>query len=182
MLERNRSFKITETVDRLGQMIDFVRGPNPAAGGRFLHTGFKIKGKQDIFTCQQNIEKLKKMKESLGEEMTHIEEHDNTLFKKDGLHLRPGQASKREFNSKMKTRILSLLSCADSALKKLEAALKRLQTFFSCEDSGTSRHNRMKKQHKRKAMKRKAQRKMMHEQELMQVLYRVFLHFSIDTF
>ena len=71
MLERNRSFKITETVDRLGQMIDFVRGPNHAAGGRFLRTAFKIKGKTRSLRLSAKHRKTKqKIKESLGEEIT----------------------------------------------------------------------------------------------------------------
>lgn len=70
-----------------------------------------------ILSPVSKIDKLEKNKGQLAEEMAHIEEHNNTLFKKDGKHLRPGQASKSAFNAKMKAMIKGLLSCAEGAVK-----------------------------------------------------------------
>ncbi|CAL8282387.1 unnamed protein product [Merluccius merluccius] len=171
IMERNRAFEIKEKIEKHESKLSFIRGDNPAAGGRFLKAQFSIKSKHDLVTCETNLEKLNIILAALNKEKQMVQEDDNSLFRSDGLRLKTGQVSKHDYNSKALGKISSLISCAESDRGRLEAALQRLKTFFSSEENHLSRAKRMKKEAKRKNEKRKALRRERQEAILIEAVF-----------
>lgn len=170
-IERNRAFEILEKLDKHESRLSFIRGNNPAAGGRFLKTDFNIKSRHDLVTCENNLDKMDRVISEIKDDRQHIQFHDNSLFRQDGIRLKAGQESKHAYNIQAKARMTSLISCAESDRARLEAALQRLKTFFSSEDRDPSRVKRMKKQAKKKAEKKKALRREKQEKILIEAIF-----------
>lgn len=169
--ERNRAFAIREKIDKYDSKLLFIRGDNPAAGGRFLKADFNIKSRHDLVTCETNLDKTDRVIAEIKKEIENIQDHDNSLFRKDGIRLRAGQESKHAYNMQAKARMMSLISCAESDHVRLEAALQKLKTFFSSEYKDAARAKRMKRQAKRRALKKKALRREKQEKVLIEAIF-----------
>ena len=139
-------------------MLSFVQGDNPASARRFLQEGFHIKSDHDKVTCQQNMEKLENIKQILLKERSSIADHDSTLFKADGRHLRPGRSTMHDFNRGQLDHIDQMVNSVQATHHRLNMALQRLKHFFPEEDPKKGRALRVNKECHQKKKKRKAKR------------------------
>lgn len=171
--ERNRAFELDNNLNQLERKLEFIRGENPAAAGRFLEEKFKIKSRHDIVTCESNIEKIQSILTELNKNMEVIQGHDNLLYRADGMRVKKGQELKHAFNMKAKTRVTNMMSAAENDRSRLEAALRKLKIIFGMqkEEEQVSRKNILRKQAKRKLAKKKALRREKQEKMVMEAIF-----------
>ena len=168
--ERNREFQSKEVTDKCQMMLSFVHGDNPASAGRFLQEGFHIKSDHDKVTCQQNMGKLENIKQILLKERGSIADHDSTLFKSDGRHLRSGRSTMHDFNRGQLEKIDKMVNSVQATHHRLDLALQRLKHFFPEEQPKKGRAARMQKEIKKKIQKRKAKRLEKNTEEILKAI------------
>ena len=168
--ERNREFQSREVTEKCQKTLLFVESDNPASGGRFLQEGFNIKSSHDRYTCQQNMEKLEKIQQILLKEKSVIDEHDDTLFKVDGRHLRPGRATMHEFNKGQLEMIDEMVNAAQATHHRLDLALHRLKRIFPEEEPKKGRVKRVQKESQQKKKRRKEKRLNTNGEEILKTI------------
>eukprot|EP00058_Branchiostoma_floridae_P000321 XP_002585809.1 hypothetical protein BRAFLDRAFT_111064 [Branchiostoma floridae] len=142
LVERDREFSVKEEASKISRLIDFIRGDNSAAAGRFLSTSFRIKGEKDSTTIQNNTDKLKALQERLLQIEKELQTHDATLFKSGGRHVKQGRTTMHAFNTEQLDCISNLKATVKATLEKLEDALKRVKRIYKVER--TTRQSRKK--------------------------------------
>ncbi|XP_035659803.1 uncharacterized protein LOC118404669 [Branchiostoma floridae] len=166
--ERNRQFDLKTKAEKLSSQVEFVRGNNPAAAGRFLAENFVAKGKQDRSTIERNIKKLKDKQEEAAKLQDELEKHDNSLFKPGGRFLLRGRGQSHASNALQLENIRTLQRSISSALEKLEGALQKVLRLYPYQE--TAKQSRKDKVQRRKKVKRRENRKEQGAKEILDAI------------
>lgn len=98
MTERSRQYETNIKVGTLQQKLDFKKGDNPAACGKYFTTSY-IPSASDFAVLSKHLDQLTSLKTEVKKLKNEVVAMDQGLFDKSGRCLSPGKSIHRDLNS-----------------------------------------------------------------------------------
>lgn len=139
------------------QKLDFKKGDNPAACGKYFTTSYIAKA-SDVAVLSKHLDQLSSLKSEVNMLKDEVVTMDQGLSGKSGMQLSPGKSIHHDFNStinkpnELGQNVSAFMAQVDEKLNELQSAFKG-----SVYKPSTSKA-RKRKQSKRKGVKRKLAR------------------------
>ena len=158
MAERSRQYETNVKVGTLQQKLNFQKGANPAACGKYFTTSY-IPRASDAAVLSKNLDQLTSLKTEVNKLKNEVVAMDQGLFDKSGRRLSPGKSIHHDFNSATVNKLNELGQNASAFMAQVDEKLKELQsTFKGLVFKPSTSKDRKRKQNKRKGIKRKLAR------------------------
>lgn len=140
------------------QKLDFKKGENPAACGKYFTTSYIVKA-SDVAVLSKHLDQLSSLKSEENKLKDEVVAMDQGLSDKSGRRLSPGKPIHHDFKSatinklnELGQNVSALMAQVDEKLNGLQSTLKGLVYKPSTSKA------RKRKQNKRKGVKRKLAR------------------------
>ena len=153
MTERSRQYETNIKVGTLQQKLDFKKGDNPAACGKYFTTSY-IPRASDVAVLSKHLDQLTSLKTEVNKLKKEVVAMDQGLFDKSGRCLSPGKSIHHDFNSATVNKLNELGQNASAFMALVDEKLKELQsTFKGLVFKPSTSKARKRRQNKRKGIK-----------------------------
>jgi len=158
MIERSRQYETNQKVMTIKQKLEFKRGDNQAACGKFFDNSYILKA-SDVAVLSKHLEELDMLKSNLNKLKDKIVEEDQSVFDKSGRRVNPQKSIHHDFNSATLNKLHGIDQELSAFMSQVNEKLHELQiTFKGMAFKPSTSKARKRKQNKRKSIKRKLAR------------------------
>lgn len=170
MEERSRQYGTSTKISSISKKIEFMKGENPAACGRYLKESYIAKS-HDTRVLSQHISKLIESKAEVIKMKDDLATIDQSLFEKKGMLVKRSKVPHHNYNLSAIAQLNELQKDISELVVQLEEKYQVFTNAFrGLVKKAPVSHARKRKQNKQKADKRKRARS---EKQLMAVMQKI---------